>query len=666
MNTRLLFAVFLTAGCALAVQRPDTLWTRSIGLDLNAECEAMAIKADGGLFIAGRGRINDQQPYRALVFDLDPTGEILWSRWCGFRPYSIGSGVIACRDSGCVITGTQSWSDEPVSGFITRIDKMSDTLWQRRFPSTGGTYGKALCAQFDTLFVTVGSYFPDGYSIPDLYLQATRMNGDTLWTQRYGGTELDEGAAICGTANGEFLVAGTTRSWGEGKKDVLMLRANRYGGLVWMTTAGGREDEEASDAIQTSDGGFAVCGFTRSTGAGDDDAFLIKLSAQGDLEWNRFYGGRHADRAARIRQCADGGYILAGQTESFGLGAADAWLVRTGSNGDTLWTGTYGGSQSDEFTAVEVMRDQGILALGSSHSFGGSGIYAVRIMSSCGITGLVRNAQTGAPLAGMRVGVTTSAANTFTNADGFYMLPLTPGRYTVVVSGPCFELDTLAGVIASPDSVPHLYFDLYPPGISSSRSSLNLVVQNHQRAVSSLYLRNSGAGALTFQGIPRPRHPRGKWLTLSPYAGTIPPGDSLRVTVGIDADTLDDRVYDYYGQVDFHSNSCPDSILTIAVNALVLDAEPDFSVVPARFELEAAPNPFNPSTVLQVTVPVPTDATLSIYNLLGRRMEVLAHGPLPAGRHRFVWDAANCASGIYFARFESSRQTMLHKLTLIR
>jgi predicted secreted protein len=126
----------------------------------------------------------------------------------------------------------------------------------------------------------------------------------------------------------------------------------RYYGLTpympgWSKTYGGTNANVAYALVQTSDGGYALAGYTNSFGAGGYDFWLVKTDSNGNMQWNKTYGGTGDDEAAALVQTTDGGYALAGYTNSFGAGGYDFWLVKTDSNGNMQWNKTYGGSGND-------------------------------------------------------------------------------------------------------------------------------------------------------------------------------------------------------------------------------------------------------------------------------------------------------------------------------
>jgi hypothetical protein len=129
----------------------------------------------------------------------------------------------------------------------------------------------------------------------------------------------------------------------------------------WNKTFGGKEADFASSVQQTSDGGYTLAGVTYSYGAGQGDAWLIETDSNGNQRWNQTFGGKSDDVVSSFQQTKDGGYILAGSTYSYGAGHADAWLIKTDSNGNELWNKTFGGTEDDSATFVQQTLDGGYI-----------------------------------------------------------------------------------------------------------------------------------------------------------------------------------------------------------------------------------------------------------------------------------------------------------------
>ncbi|MFH1010077.1 MAG: hypothetical protein V1784_02440, partial [bacterium] len=138
---------------------------------------------------------------------------------------------------------------------------------------------------------------------------------------------------------------------------------------LWTRTYGGSSYEDAYSVQQTADGGYVLAGYTETFGGGNGDVYLVKTNSQGDTLWTRTYGGSTWDWAESVQQTSDGGYIMAGVTNSFGAGNEDFYLVKTNSQGDTLWTRTYGGNNADDALSVQQTADGGYIVAGGTYSF---------------------------------------------------------------------------------------------------------------------------------------------------------------------------------------------------------------------------------------------------------------------------------------------------------
>ena len=139
---------------------------------------------------------------------------------------------------------------------------------------------------------------------------------------------------------------------------------------VWQKTYGGSNLDWASSIQQTTDGGYIVAGWTESFGAGNMDFYIIKLDSNGNKVWEKTYGGSENDVAYSIQQTSDGGYIVAGGTYSFGAGSADFYIIKLDSNGNKVWGKTYGGSNDEWARSIQQTTDGGYIVAGTTYSFG--------------------------------------------------------------------------------------------------------------------------------------------------------------------------------------------------------------------------------------------------------------------------------------------------------
>ncbi len=230
-------------------------------------------------------------------------------------------------------------------------------------------------------FVITG-HATDRESGEDVLLLRTDAAGAPLWRRTFGGPGTDNGWAVRQTPDGGFVVVGYTDSFGAGGMDVLLLRVDGMGKESWRRTFGGEKDEYGWDVRPTADGGFILAAQTESTGVGEVDAWLVKVDAEGREQWSRAHGGEKVDRVFSVRQTSDGGYVTAGITYSFGAGDRDAYLLKTDAAGEREWHRTFGGPAYDVGHAVALTADGGYLVTGYGESFSPHGkrdVYLIKV-----------------------------------------------------------------------------------------------------------------------------------------------------------------------------------------------------------------------------------------------------------------------------------------------
>ncbi len=251
--------------------------------------------------------------------------------------------------------------------------RVYDTLWTRTYGGSDLDKGHAIELAYDNGYVIAGETRSLGPGPLAVYLIKTDSGGNVMWTQTYGGSQYDYASSVVETADTGYIIAGVSNSFGAGLRDLYLIKTDSTGDTIWTRTHGGTGNDVGAAVLQTQDGGYIILGTTYSYGAGSGDVWLVKTDASGDIAWTRTYGGGDSDAGWDLQPTADGGYIIAGQTRSFGAGDFDVYLIRTDSLGDTLWTSTFGGTGDDRGFSVCQLWTGGFLVAGYTTSFGGSG-----------------------------------------------------------------------------------------------------------------------------------------------------------------------------------------------------------------------------------------------------------------------------------------------------
>ncbi len=170
----------------------------------------------------------------------------------------------------------------------------------------------------------------------------------STWAAVYAGGGAEEMEGIRQTSDGGFIITGSTDSWGDVTNgDAWVIKLDRYGSIDWQKTYGGTNDETLIDVRQTADGGYISVGWTKSFGVAKTDVWVVKLAADGTIEWQYSYGGPGQEQAWSVDLTSDGAYLVAGGTTSFGAGRSDYWVLKLDTSGNPIWQKTYGGPKND-------------------------------------------------------------------------------------------------------------------------------------------------------------------------------------------------------------------------------------------------------------------------------------------------------------------------------
>ena len=191
------------------------------------------------------------------------------------------------------------------------------------------------------------------------------INNFLVFSTLFGSSEKnEEGYSILQKPDSNFVILGNIDN------DILLLESSNTGEVLWSQSYGGSQTDEAYHFEQTSDGGYIISGSTRSYGFGGSDIWLIKSGADGLIEWNTYLGTENDEQGGQVLQTIDGGYIIIGNHINNQNQDSDIWLIKTNSQGDSLWTKTYGGAGNELGSDIIFLENGGYILVGSTTSYG--------------------------------------------------------------------------------------------------------------------------------------------------------------------------------------------------------------------------------------------------------------------------------------------------------
>ncbi len=311
----------------------DSLWSRTYGGPDDEVCTWVDQTSDGGYVLGGYTISFGAGDKDFWLVKTNSEGDSLWSRTYGESSVEYCNSGQECADGGFVLTGTKGLSAS-AQFWLVKTDSQGDTLWTRAFGSYSpwgyGYRGQSVRQTTDGGYLLAG-YYNGWYGICSPCIVKTDYlgNGSLIGIHGNGNIQL---YSAWETDNGDFIVAGRRR-YSVSRRHLWLARTNSSGERIWEREFGGDNYEACHAGHRAQDGGHILGGVTRSFGAGGYDFWLVKTDGSGTEEWSRTFGGSSVDWCYSVQQTTDGGYILGGYTYSYGAGAYDFWLVKTGPEG---------------------------------------------------------------------------------------------------------------------------------------------------------------------------------------------------------------------------------------------------------------------------------------------------------------------------------------------
>jgi hypothetical protein len=370
-------------------------WSRAYGGTEDDFAYSLVQTVDGGYALTGYTQSYSSNLDFYLV-KTDAVGNMMWSKNYGGASSDVAYSVVETSDGGYAIAGqTNSYGVGGQPDFwLVKTDSAGNKLWNKTYGGASGETAFSLVQTDDHGYALAGGTNSYGAGGADFWLVKTDSYGSALWNETYGGDNLEVALSLVQTVDGGYAMAGYANS-SDTSLDFWLVRTDSAGNALWNRTYGGENREIAYSLVQTIDGGFALAGFMNSSSSGYD-FYLVKTDAVGNMVWSRTYGGAGDDNGCSVVETSDGGYAIAGFTH--GPSGADFWLVRTDSAGVVLWSKTYGGTTGTVALSVVQTRDGGYAMGGSTLSYDtvDADCLLVKTDTECGLTqtGLTANAIT--------------------------------------------------------------------------------------------------------------------------------------------------------------------------------------------------------------------------------------------------------------------------------
>jgi hypothetical protein len=490
MKTKLLILFTFFHSVIAFSQAPSIQWQKSYGGTNIDYAYFVRQTSDNGYIVAGTTKSNNvfvsgnHGDYDYWLIKLDDSGNLQWQKALGGSGMEEAYSVEQTSDGGYIIAGASNSNNGDVTGnhgsydyWIVKLDNAGNIQWQKSFGGANEDYAYSATQTSDGGYIVAGrSKSTDGdvtgnHGDFDYWVLKLNNSGNIQWQKSYGGTKLDEAHSVRQTSDGGYAVTGF--SWSNNgdltgnhgnSADYWIVKLNNSGNIQWQKNLGGNGADYANSAEQTTDGGYIIAGRSISNDGdvsgnhGNYDYWVVKLNNSGLLQWQKSLGSGFTDYAYSVGQTSDGGYAVAGWTypgnhplgDVSGLkGYHDFWVVKLSGSGGLEWQKCLGGPWLDEGYAIQQTSDNGYIVAGKSVSVSGDvttnygqedyWIVKLKYGSICGskfndlnANGVWDDGEPGLPDWEIRLQNASGTYTETTDADGNYCFTdLLDGQYTV-------------------------------------------------------------------------------------------------------------------------------------------------------------------------------------------------------------------------------------------
>jgi hypothetical protein len=323
--------------------------------------------ADNGYIITGNTLSFGNGNYDSWVVKTDSKGKEEWNRSYGGSLEDQTFDGRQTTDGGYIFCGrVGSFGNGRADVWLIKTDAKGQKDWEKNYGWGSTDFGYEVKETNDGGYIIIG--VTDAYGRADVWLIKTDFQGNEEWNRIFGENDIEYGFSVQQTTDGGYIVSGETKSFGNGHLDFWLIKTDYQGHEEWNKTFGGENMDRGYSVLQTEDGGYIICGQTLSFGDDYSSGYLVKTDSEGNEEWNRVLGGSGYGRT--IQQTEDGGYIIAGSIYSNENNSQDVWLIKTDSQGTEEWNKTYGGIEWEYGHFVSQTTDGGYIITGSTESYG--------------------------------------------------------------------------------------------------------------------------------------------------------------------------------------------------------------------------------------------------------------------------------------------------------
>ncbi len=666
-NASFVIAAIFIIAASVHAQPPDTLWTRTFGGFENDFCWSVEQTSDGGFILGGTTLSFGAFQEDMYLVKTDAQGSQEWFKIIGGLGQDHCNSVQQTSDGGYILGGgTSSFGVDLGDFYLIKTDANGDTVWTQAFGEDELFENCTSVSQTaDGGYIAGGDRLDTLTKESEIYLVKVDALGNLEWELTFSMSTGDFCKSVQQTADGGYVLGGTTDAFGANHGEMYLLKIDHLGNQEWVRTYGGAYPDLCKAIQQTTDGGFILGGHTLPLEGRSSDLYVVKTDPLGNAEWERTYGDYACcEYLNSLQQTTDGGYILAGDCVADTITFYQINVVKIDDQGNIEWEQTFGSDRYDECYSVQQTTDGNYILAGSTDSYGVGmyDMYLVKLQAGAATRHL--DAAPGPQNQPIQVPTNSMWEGTF--PGGYWSFPYETDEWGIWVEGGygdqgwwievCIWIGPFqftwgwssggggggggGGAGWTPITLASFYAEADASLVTIYWTTASEIDNHHFVVYRST---NAESGFVSIAEIPA----RGGWEnTLYSYTDT-------EIQTGIT----------HYYMISDVSIS---GVETLHPN--VISATP---LAEAYLMVQNYPNPFNQGTTIRFSIPTPSEVRLDIYDTAGRLVCTLVSDLMEAGQHEIVWNAADGAgnvlpSGVYVPKLTAGEASFSRKMVIMK
>jgi len=358
------------------------LWEKTYGGDDNDIAKGIVALAEGGSAMVGTCRSFNAQYTDICVTRMNAKGEMLWRLMLGGAKQDDGKAIARASDGSLMILGTTKSLAKKYDRdlYVAKVSLEGKLLWEKGIGGERDEFAGGIAGTDDGGVLVVGDSESFGNNYKDIYIVKLSAKGEVLSSRTIGGEKEDSAKALVRTKDGMMVMVGHREVASSGNKDFFVMKLDQNGKRIWAKTYGGSYTDTLSGVTATVDGGIVATGKTRSFNSEQTDLSVMKFDVAGKLIWHKIYGFKYYEYGNAISSTLDGGFMIAGGTNTLGEGGHSVYMLALDKSGKLIWSHVFGGREKDRANAIARMSDGSLLVVGETDSFGrSSDFYMIKI-----------------------------------------------------------------------------------------------------------------------------------------------------------------------------------------------------------------------------------------------------------------------------------------------